>query len=277
MKWLLILVLAVLMGGSWMYFSNKGKEVDALRDEITKIEEKGDPDGVLAKKRTEADSLDNEKTFSGILLTFVSAGFVGIFFVLYILPFFAQRVTHAVYDSAEMIERDVMHDARSLLAQGDYEGAIAAFKQAAAADPLNRLPWVEIAKIYKDNIGDPNAAIATIRHALESQAWEVNDAAYFLFRLAELYDEIEGDRAAAIAIMNQVVEQFPGTRHSANANHKLHEWSLQAESAAAAAEEQEYLERMAAAEQAGGVQEGENPQAYDELPPPEHHEPGRPA
>jgi outer membrane protein assembly factor BamD (BamD/ComL family) len=277
MKWLLILVLAVLMGGSWMYFSNKGKEVDALRDEITKIEEKGDPDGVLAKKRTEADSLDNEKTFSGILLTFVSAGFVGIFFVLYILPFFAQRVTHAVYDSAEMIERDVMHDARSLLAQGDYEGAIAAFKQAAAADPLNRLPWVEIAKIYKDNIGDPNAAIATIRHALESQAWEVNDAAYFLFRLAELYDEIEGDRAAAIAIMNQVVEQFPGTRHSANANHKLHEWTVQAENAAAAAEEQEYLERMAAAEQAGEVQEGENPQAYDELPPPEHHDPGRPA
>ena len=23
----------------------------------------------------------------------------------------------------------------------------------------------------------------TIRHALESQAWEINDAAYFLFRL----------------------------------------------------------------------------------------------
>jgi outer membrane protein assembly factor BamD (BamD/ComL family) len=274
MKWLLILVLAVLMGGSWMYFSKKGKEVETLRNEITKIEELGDPDGVLAKKRTEADSLDNEKTFSGILLTFVSAGFVGIFFVVYILPFFAQRVTHAVYDSAEMIERDVMHDARSLLAQGDYEGAIAAFKQAAAADPLNRLPWVEIAKIYKDNIGDPNAAIATIRHALESQAWEVNDAAYFLFRLAELYDEVEGDRDAAIAIMHQVVEQFPGTRHSANANHKLHEWSLQAENAAAAAEEQEYLARMAAAEQAEG-QAGDDPLAYDELPPPGEHDPGR--
>jgi tetratricopeptide (TPR) repeat protein len=277
MKWLLILVLAVLMGGSWMYFSSKGKEVEVLRDEITKIEEMGDPEGLLAAKKTEADSLDNEKTFSGILLTFVSAGFVGIFFVLYILPFFAQRVTHAVYDSAEMIERDVMHDARSLLAQGEYESAIESFKQAAAADPLNRLPWVEIAKIYKDNLGDPASAIATIRHALESQAWEVNDAAYFLFRLAELYDEIEGDRNAAIAIMNQVVEQFPGTRHSANANHKLHEWTVQAETAAAAAEEQEYLDRMAAAEQAGGVQAGEDSQVYDELPPSDTHDPERPA
>jgi hypothetical protein len=277
MKWMLILVLAVLMGGSWWFFAKKGREVEKIREEITRIEEKGDPDGILAKRKTEADSLDNEKTFSGILLTFVSAGFVGIFFVLYILPFFAQRVTHAVYDSAEMIERDVMHDARSLLAQGDYEGAIEAFKQAAAAEPLNRLPWVEIAKIYKDNLGDPNSAIATIRHALESQAWEVNDAAYFLFRLAELYDEVEGDRESAIAIMNQVVEQFPGTRHSANANHKLHEWAVQAESAAAAAEELEYLNRMAAAEEAAAGESGENPQAYDELPPPEGHEPGRPA
>jgi hypothetical protein len=92
---------------------------------------------------------------------------------------------------------------------------------------------VEIAKIYKDQLGDPASAVATIRHALESQAWEVNDAAYFLFRLAELYDEVEGDRNSAVAIMNQVVEQFPGTRHSANATHKLHEWSMQAEAAAA--------------------------------------------
>ena len=137
--------------------------------------------------------------------------------VVYLLPFFAQRITHAVYDSAEMIERDVMHDARALVAQGEYHAAIEAFKEAAKAEPLNRLPWVEIAKIYKDNLEDPESAIQTIRYALESQEWEINDAAYFLFRLAELYDEVQGDRATAIAILRQVVEQFPRTRHSANA------------------------------------------------------------
>jgi tetratricopeptide (TPR) repeat protein len=178
------------------------------------------------------NSMEGEKTMYGILLTFLSAGLVGIFFVVYALPFFAQRVTHAVYDSAEMVEKDVMHDARSLTAQGDYEGAIAAYKLAAAADPLNRLPWVEIAKIQKTNMEDSAAAIQTIRHALEGQAWEVNDAAYFLFRLAELYDEVEGNRESAVAIMNQVIEQFPETRHSANARNKLHEWSV-AEAAAA--------------------------------------------
>jgi hypothetical protein len=85
---------------------------------------------------------------------------------------------------------------------------------------------VEIAKIQKDNLEDPYAAIETIRHALESQEWEINDAAYFLFRLAELYDEILGERDAAVAIMRQVIQEFPRTRHSANAQTILHEWGM---------------------------------------------------
>jgi tetratricopeptide (TPR) repeat protein len=233
MKWITMLVLAALVAGSWMMYSNKTKEMASVSQKIDALEATGTAEEEISKLKIDLNSLEGEKTFNGILLTFLGAGLVGIFFVVYLLPFFAQRVTHAVYDSAEMVEKDVMHDARSLMAQGDYEGAIAAFKQAAAADPLNRLPWVEIAKIQKTNLEDPAAAIATIRHALESQAWEINDAAYFLFRLAELYDEVEGNRASAVAIMNQVIEQFPETRHSANARNKLHEWEV-ADAAAAA-------------------------------------------
>ena len=237
MKWLLYLLLAGLVAGSWVLFSNKGKELETMKGEVAALYEKGDPDGLLTAKENKLDVMEGERTFSGVLLTFLSAGLLGILFVFQVLPAFAQRITHSVYDSAEMVEKDAMHDARSLLAQGDYQGAIDAFKQAAAAEPLNRLPWVEIAKIYKDNLDDPASAILTIRHALESQAWEVNDAAYFLFRLAELYDEVEGDRTSAVAIMQQVVEQFPGTRHSANASHKLHEWSMEAETPGASASE----------------------------------------
>lgn len=230
MKWLMIIVLAVLVGGSWLMFANKGKEIQSIQDEIDRNEAVWEQEK-LAEKQTMLDGLEGERTFSGILLTFLSAGLVGILFVVYLLPFFAQRVTHAVYDSAEMIERDVMHDARVMVAQGEYHAAIEAFKEAAKAEPLNRLPWVEIAKIYKDNLEDPNAAIETIRYALESQAWEINDAAYFLFRLAELYDEVLGDRASSIAILQQVVEQFPRTRHSANANTRLHEWGADQQAA----------------------------------------------
>lgn len=254
----MILVLVALVGGSWFMYLKSGNEMTALDREIVALQEAGDPQNEIPELETERQSLEGEKTFNGILLTFLSAGLVGILFVVYLLPFFAQRVTHAVYDSAEMVERDVMHDARSLMAQGEYEAAIAAFQQAAAADPLNRLPWVEIAKIQKDNLHDPAAAIQTIRYALESQEWEINDAAYFLFRLAELYNDVEGDRASAVAIMNQVVEQFPNTRHSANASHKLHEWAVADEASAAAAEEEEVLARLRASEEeAGTVAEAE--------------------
>jgi tetratricopeptide (TPR) repeat protein len=224
MKWLMYLVLVGLAATSWMFFSSKGRDIREVKDKITQIENVGDTDEALPELRSKLESLEGDRTLSGILLTFVGAGIAGIVVVVYLLPFFAQRVTHAVYDSAEMIEKDVMHDARALVAQGEYHAAIEAFKEAAKAEPLNRLPWVEIAKIYKDNLEDPEAAIQTIRYALESQEWEINDAAYFLFRLAELYDEVQGDRATAIAILRQVVEQFPRTRHSANANARLHEW-----------------------------------------------------
>ncbi len=265
MKWLMYLILVGLLAGSSFFFTKKGKEMDALKSQIAQVEESGDPEEKVAELQAKLNGIDSDRTFSGIVITFLGAGVVGIFFVAYLLPFFAQRVTHAVYDSAEMVDKDVMRGARSLMAQGDYHGAIAAFQEAAQADPLNRLPWVEIAKIYKDNLQDPAAAIGTIRHALESQEWEINDAAYFLFRLAELYDELEGDRASAIAIMNQVIEQFPSTRHSANASHKLHEWAEQDAALQAAdgehpvdagekdltAEEEEYFARLKAQENAG--------------------------
>jgi tetratricopeptide (TPR) repeat protein len=240
MKWLMYLVLAALVGGSWMLYSKNSKETADLKVKIQAVEETGDPDGQLEKMNSELQSLEGGQTFNGILLAFLGAGLVGIFFVLNVLPFFAQRLTHAVYDSGEVVEKDVMHDARSLMAQGEYEAAIEAFRQAALADPLNRLPWVEISKIQKDNLDDSAAAIQTIRQALETQSWEINDAAYFLFRLAELYDEVNGDRASAMAIMQQVIDQFPGTRHSANASHKLHEWSV----AAAEAEEQQFVQQQ---------------------------------
>ena len=226
-KWLLYLGMTLLVGGSWLMFIKAGSEIKAKTEEVRKAQEVGDPDGRIPQLEEAIERHTGERAFNGMLLAFLSAGVVGIFFVLQILPSFAHRLTHAIYDSAEMVERDVMHAARSLLAQGDYEGAITAFREAAVADPLNRLPWVEIAKIQKEKLGDPASAVQTIRYALESQEWEINDAAYFLFRLAELYDEVEGNRASAVAIMRQVVTQFPGTRHSANANHKLHEWGVE--------------------------------------------------
>lgn len=230
MKWLSYLILALLVAGSVLYYRCSVDEQAQINAKIIQLQQKQerdeDNDQLIAKLKSDAEGKAGEKTFGGILLTFLGAGLVGILFVTLILPMFAHRIAHLVYDSGELLEKDAMHDARSLVAQGEYEKAIEAFRVAAANDPLNRLPWVEIARIQRGHLEDPDSAIQTLRDALESQEWQVNDAAYFLFRLAELYDEDRQDRATAVSIMQQVIDEFPETRHSANARHKLHTWGL---------------------------------------------------
>ena len=259
MKWFFYLLLVTLVGVTWMFFSSTGKDIDKKKAELAQVYELGDPESTATKLEGQIHSQEGTKTLNGVLLAFLTAGLLGMVAVADVLPAFANRITHAVYDSAEMLENDVMHDARSLLAQGDFAGAIEAFKVAAAADPLNRLPWVEIAKIYKDNLQDPASAIQTIRYALESQEWQINDAAYFLFRLAELYDEFEGNRQAAMGIMQQVVDEFPGTRHAANAAYKLHEWGA----ADTATAERAFLDRTA------NTQPNHGNSVVYEIPPPD--------
>jgi tetratricopeptide (TPR) repeat protein len=207
-------------------FHKSGDEARDMAKRIDLLIAKGDPEELTPKLKSQMHGLEGERTFNGILLAFLTAGLVGIVFVTEVLPILAQKMTHAVYDSGEEVEQDAFHTARVLVAQGEWEGAIGAFKEAAALDPLNRMPYIEIAKIQKHHLEDPAAAIITLREAIEGQEWQENDAAFLMFRLAELYDEDAGDRESAVAIFEQVMEQFPGTRHSANARTKLHEWGM---------------------------------------------------
>ncbi|MEK7953514.1 tetratricopeptide repeat protein [Luteolibacter soli] len=204
-----------------------GKDVADAQKNYEQVKNDGEEDEQVIKDlNSKVENAASSRFVNGLLLTFLTAGLIGIVFVIHILPMLAHRVTHAVYDSGEEVDKDPMHDARSKVAQGDWEGAIEAFRQAAAIDPLNRLPYVEIAKIQLEQLEDPQAAVQTLRQAIEGQEWQENDAAYLMFRLAGIYDENLGDRASAATTMQQVMEQFPETRHSANARHKLHEWGL---------------------------------------------------
>lgn len=225
-KYIGIAILALLVAGSWYMFHRSGDDYRTIEKRVDELIGQGDPAELAPKLKSEMRGIEGERTFNGILLTFLSAGLIGIVFVTTVLPILADKFTRAVYESGEEVERDVFHHARVLMAQGEWEGAIHAFRLGAAEDPLNRMPYLEIAKIQKVHMEDPLAAIATLREAIEGQEWEENDAAFLMFRLAELYDEDAGDREAAVAIFEQVMEQFSGTRHSANARTKLHDWGM---------------------------------------------------
>lgn len=153
-----------------------------------------------------------------VLGLYAAAMFIG-----FVLPNLVTRATREMYGSGAEVEDDPLHDARSMYAQGDYEGAIAIYREVAKETPDDRFPWVEIAKIQNDNLENPDAAIATLKEGLESKEWSVNNAAFFLFRLAELYEKQKGDLMTAVQLLQQVVELFPETRHSANAIHRLRE------------------------------------------------------
>lgn len=220
-----ITILALLVAGSWIMFNRSGDEMRDMENEIALLEV-NDPEERRPKLKSEMSGKEGARIFNGILLTFLSAGLIGIILVTTVLPLLADKMTHAIYDSGEEVERDVLHHARVLMAQGDWEGAIEAFRMGAEQDPLNRMPYLEIAKIQKNHLEDALAAITTLREALEGQEWQEEDAAFLMFRLAEIYDEDADDRKAAVAIFEQVMEQFPETRHSANARTKLHEWGM---------------------------------------------------
>lgn len=229
MKWILYLVFAAAIAVGWTMFMKAGEgEQQKLAEKIAQIDENGTLEELenLPSMKDELESMKSSKSLTGILMAFLTAGLVGVVFVIDVLPALAHRMTHAVYDSAEMVDEDVMHDARAKLAQGDYEGAVGAFRDAAAQDPENRLPYVEIAKIQREHLHDSQAAVATLREAIEGQEWQVSDAAFLMFRLAEVYDEDLSDRLSAATLLQQVIDQFPETRHSANARHKLHEWGV---------------------------------------------------
>jgi tetratricopeptide (TPR) repeat protein len=112
------------------------------------------------------------------------------------------------------------------MAQGEWDGAIESFKLAAKNDPSNRMPWAEIAKIQRQHLENPPAAITTLRQAIESQNWEIDDIAFLMFRLAEIYEEDFHDHATAGTVLSQIIELFPETRHSANARTKLHHYGV---------------------------------------------------
>lgn len=157
-----------------------------------------------------------------IFLWYAATAIVGGFlFVTYVLPFIGDVIGSSLYSSGEEVTPDPFMKANSKIAQGDYEGAIAEYREAAREEPTNRRPVAEITNLYLDRLRNPEAAVRNIEEALENRQWEEEDHAFFLFRLVDIYQEHLGNQDHAIALLQQVLRDFPDTRHSANATHRL--------------------------------------------------------
>ncbi|MFP6873723.1 MAG: tetratricopeptide repeat protein [Verrucomicrobiales bacterium] len=147
----------------------------------------------------------------------------GIIFVLVVLPRIGESIGAFFYSAPAMIEPDAFTKAAAKVTQGDYEGAVEAYREIADDEPDNRFPIIEIAKIQQDYLGNVDAAIMTLETAVESKEWPINDATFLIFRIQALYLNEKNDENRAKELLQLVINRFPDTRHSANAHHKLNE------------------------------------------------------
>ena len=160
------------------------------------------------------------KVGAPLLITIIYAG---ILVVVYVLPMFVDRVSEEMMGSSEEVEDDPLNEAKAAVVDGDYPEAIRIYRGIWAANPSDRYPMVEIARIQRDKLESPAVAVETLKEALEGNEWEDDDAAFLMFRMAEIYEKDLDDRESLILTLKRAVEELPETRHAANASHRLRE------------------------------------------------------
>lgn len=161
----------------------------------------------------------------GMKLVFVLAlGLAGgLLAVKYLIPWLGDMMGEAVYSSGEKVEQDHMTKAAARIAQGDYQGAIEQYEKMLDEKPDDPFPVAEIAKIHAERLHDPQAALQVLEEHLQSKDWPVDDAAFIMFRIADVHLTHRHDFETARDMLEQIIGNFPNTRHSANAHHRMSE------------------------------------------------------
>lgn len=155
---------------------------------------------------------------------FVALGAIGGFLaVKYFIPWLGDAIGTALFSSGEQVGEDPSLKAAAKLAQGDYEGAIAEHEKNFAQDPTQVFPIGEIAKICADKLHDPARALHVLSSHLQARDWPEDDAAFLRFRMVDMEIDKRHDYAAARALLEKIMLDFPDSRHRANAHHRLNE------------------------------------------------------
>jgi hypothetical protein len=217
-----MVVHGLLLGGLLVYTVIAWYEFTEAQQKLATLEAENGSDWVgldLAESRAE--------TATGMIKVaapfLVLAIYSGILTVIYALPVLVGKISEGMMGSTAEVDPDPMQEARDLIEEEEYADAIAFCYQLWLKNRDNRRPLAEIARIQQRYLKNPVLAVATLEEGLEDHAWEDDDVAFFLFRIAEIYEEDLEDREKAKEIMGRVTGELEGTRHAANAVQKLRE------------------------------------------------------
>lgn len=101
--------------------------------------------------------------------------------------------------------------AESLVASGQYEEAVTAFELAVAEDAADPMPYLRVARIYRDYLDRPGDAARWFRRALGQSVIPPGLATLARRELIELYSQRMGEPARAAPELARMAEEMAGT------------------------------------------------------------------
>jgi tetratricopeptide (TPR) repeat protein len=178
----------------------------------------------LAKANPDIDPSKVVLLFAGFILF---GGSAAILVVVMVMPAIGDAVGNFFFQPNQEIEKDPHSSAQAALARGDYAAAVEEYRQMIENDPADTLSYSELAKISCEHLDDVAGAAEILEQALQRE-WAPDDAAFLSSRLVDVYWKFQHDARSARALLVQIIESMPGTRHAANAEHRLREIEQQA-------------------------------------------------
>ncbi len=200
-----------------------------------------------------------------LFLAMIAIGIgMGVVFAGTILPAFGEQVGHFFFTPNQQIEKGPHADALSLLNQGEYEGAVIAYRRAVDKNPLDTHAISEVARLLCERLGRPEDAAEYLASHLEGDR-PMDEVAFIAERLVDCYWNFLQDEERALPVLHQLAEKMPDTKHSANANHRIREIEMTVYARNVAAANQQSVEAPSAGDAADSVvqaqssEDGETP------------------
>lgn len=162
----------------------------------------------------------NQVTLFSYLIFIAVTG--GVIVLKWIVPAIGERVAESFYSHPDAGGQTPLQKAAALVAQGEYEKALAAYRKVLEETPGERMAVAEMVRIHQDRLGDAEGAVAVLEEAMGG-TWPEDDRCFFLMRLADLEATVRKNPGRARELLQRVQLEFPGSRHASNATHRLRE------------------------------------------------------
>jgi uncharacterized protein HemY len=215
------LVVGLLLLFSWLAWQENGKPPQPVPAQVSLTEDgSGPPEPAIP----EGGYRNPVVIFTYILFIAITGGVV---VLKWLIPAIGDRLAESFYSAPEKAEQTATQKAMALVAQGEYHRALAAFQRIREENPADRFAVMEAVKIYQQRLGDIESAAELLESAV-AREWPADDKCFLLVRLADLHATERGDFARARALLEQLMRDYPGSNHAANAHHKLQEIEEQA-------------------------------------------------